>query len=279
MTKNKPSDASDGRFTQRKRPAKPHGRRTAAQLSSTSGPTAFEDKGLEYLHQAGHFDEISFELRSGKEATVYVVDGPKGLLAAKLYADSRVRTFTQDGMYKEGRETSDARMQKVRQNARKFGVPLEQARWIYEEFWQMEHLFLAGVRVPQPIEHAGRVVLMGYLGDEDEAAPRVSDARLEWKVAEGAFEGALEQLVLMLQAGRVHGDFSAFNLLWWEDKVWVIDFPQVAEIGKNPAWRTLLERDVQNLCTSFVKLGVRKDADKVLEDVWKRSGLPGNARG
>ncbi|MBC7646772.1 MAG: hypothetical protein H7095_06630, partial [Pseudopedobacter sp.] len=63
MTKNKPSDAPDGRFTQRKRPPKPQGRRTAAQLSNTSGPTAFEDKGLEYLHQAGHFDEISFELR------------------------------------------------------------------------------------------------------------------------------------------------------------------------------------------------------------------------
>jgi RIO kinase 1 len=267
----------------RKRPAKPQGRRSVEQLKSKETPssgtskskstsktpqTDFEDRSLEALSQAGYFNEIVFELRSGKEATVYVLEGRDGPFAVKLYADSRVRSFQDDSVYKEGRQITDHRFQKLRESSKKLGVPLEQALWIAEEFWQLEELYEAGVRVPRPIVHMGRALAMQLIGNAEEAAPRLADVRLSPEMAAFAFEQSVEQLILMLNLGRVHGDYSAFNLLWWEEKVYVIDLPQVIRISQNAAWKSLLERDVQTLCTSFARLGVRKTPEEILERVW-----------
>lgn len=280
---------SEEKFMDRKRPPKPQGRRSVEQLKTktakatpssgakgatkgaSSKPVAqtdFEDRSLEALSQAGYFNEILFELRSGKEATVYVLEGRDGPFAVKLYADSRARSFQDDSLYKEGREITDHRFQKLRESSKKLGVPLEQALWIAEEFWQLEELYAAGVRVPRPIVHMGRALAMELIGDAEEAAPRLADLRLSPEIAAIAFEQSVEQLILMLNLGRVHGDFSAFNLLWWQEKVYVIDLPQVIRISQNSAWKSLLERDVQTLCTSFARLGVRKNPQEILERVW-----------
>ena len=48
---------------------------------------------------------------------------------------------------------------------------------------------------------------------------------------------AFEQLLVGLRAitatGFAHGDLSAYNLLWWEERSWFIDFPQSIDIAAN----------------------------------------------
>ena len=51
----------------------------------------------------------------------------------------------------------------------------------------------------------------------------------------------------------MHGDLSEYNILYWNDTPYIIDFPQSIDIRTNPYVRDLLERDVRNVCTYFVR--------------------------
>ena len=112
---------------------------------------------------------------------------------------------------------------------------------------------------------AGRTVLMSFVGDELGAAPRLSDVRLSRDEAADAFEQSVRLLISLLKLGKVHGDFSAYNLLWWEGRVIVIDVPQMVEVAENREAAALLERDVRSLCTSLKS--VRADPVEVLARV------------
>jgi RIO kinase 1 len=109
---------------------------------------------------------------------------------------------------------------------------------------------------------------MEFIGDEHgNPAPRISDLKMEKDEAEDAFRQSVQNLKLIVRAGRVHGDYSTFNLLWHEEKAVVIDFPQVIEFKNNRNAYVFLERDVRSLCKSFGKQGVKADAAKVLREV------------
>ncbi len=227
----------------------------------------FDDPGLEELHRIGLLYSIEWQLKTGKEATVYVGRGPDGLCAVKLYVDSRVRGFKNDALYRESRFVGDARVKKAMDQRTDYGVTAQNMLWVGEEFGQLRALYQAGIPVPRPIHTAGNVILMEFIGSEDEAAPRVSDAQLSPEQAESAFEQSLVHLSKMLSLGRVHGDYSTFNLLWWQEKIVVIDFPQVVLLSENPSANAILERDIRGLCRTFKHHGITADPQKVLERV------------
>jgi RIO kinase 1 len=230
----------------------------------------FTDPALNELHERGLIQELLYELKSGKEATVYVAQGNEGLIALKLYVDSRVRSFKNDALYREGRNIDDARIKKAIDQRSQTGVSAQNFLWVGEEFGQLHALHAAGVRTPKPLAHEGGVILMEFIGDEDGAAPRVSDARLTKDEAEIAFSQALEQYARILSTGRVHGDYSTFNLLWWQGECVVIDFPQVVSI-KQPAASSILERDIQGLCRTFTTFGIKKDWQMALQTIRTRA--------
>lgn len=260
-------------FSKRKDRRKPKGRRSVNQLRKKGG---FNDAGLQGLLERGLITELIGELKSGKEATVYLAHGPQGLLAAKLYRDAAVRSFKNDSRYREGRFVGDARVKKAIEQRSKTGVDTQQALWIMHEYTQLWALHNAGVPVPKPVvgpgvddcARAGRVVLMEFIGDDTGAAPRLADLRLSPDEAEEAFSQSVELLKTLLGLGKIHGDFSAYNLLWWQGRVIIIDVPQMIEVHENPNAAELLERDVFSLCRSLKS--VQADPDEVLEQV-KRS--------
>lgn len=257
---------------------KPPRRQTVKKLleDGLKDPKApkFSDPGLQALWEKERFSELLWELRSGKEATVYVVEavrtqGLASLLAAKLYVDSRVRSFKNDALYREGRFISHDRVKKAIDQRSEFGISAQNVLWVEEEYRQLHALHKAGVAVPRPIDHAGNVILMEFIGDGDGPAPRLSEAGLSKNEAQGALEQAIGNLGLMLASGKVHGDYSTFNLLWWEGRVVVIDFPQVVEWDKNPNAMQILERDVNGLCRTFGHLGLHPKGSEVLRKVWQ----------
>jgi RIO kinase 1 len=257
---------------------KPARRRTVSQLHAASDidfrndDRTFIDPGLEELHIRGLLKEVLWQLKSGKEATVYVCEGQTGLVAAKLYVDSRVRGFKDDALYREGRHVGDARLKKAIDQRSDTGISAQNFLWVQEEFMQLHALYAAGVRVPKPLAHEASVILMEFIGNEEEVAPRVADARLSKDQAEFAFADALEQYGRILATGRVHGDFSTFNLLWWQNQCVVIDFPQVVTI-KQPTARAILERDVQGLCRTFSTFGIKKDWQEALQIIQRKARL------
>jgi RIO kinase 1 len=132
----------------------------------------------------------------------------------------------------------------------------------------MKHLREHGVIVPKAIAVNGIALVMEFIGEEDGTpAPRISDLNMDREEAEEAFRQAVQNLKRIVGAGRVHGDYSTFNLLWHEGKAVVIDFPQVMEIKHNRHAKAFLERDVRSLCKSFRKQGVKADEGSVLREV------------
>ena len=264
-------------FAKRKDRRKPKGRRSVTQLRKEGG---FDDAGLQGLLERGLITELVGELKSGKEATVYLARGPQGLLAAKLYRDAVVRAFKNDTRYREGRFVGDARIKKAIEQRSKTGVSAQQALWVMHEYRELWALFEAGLPVPKPVvgpgvddcARAGRVVLMEFIGDETGAAPRLADLRLSAAEAQDAFAQSVALLVALLKLGKVHGDFSAYNLLWWQGRVIVIDVPQTVEVRENKDAADLLERDVTSLCRSLK--GVRADPLEVLAYVQRAAAAP-----
>ncbi len=206
-----------------------------------TGPDAFADPDLRALFDRGSFDRYIGELKGGKEATVYLVARGEQRLAAKLYADIEARSFRDDRIYWEGFYVGDARTAKAMRQGTRAGRRAQQAIWVAREYANLWSLSGAGVPVPRPalgpepsvFAEAGSVVLMEFIGSGDVPAPRLSDARLAPAEAEDAWAQSVALLVALTRLGKVHGDFSTYNLLWHEGRVRLIDVPQMIDIHGN----------------------------------------------
>lgn len=230
---------------------------------------SFTLSDLEELKDKAIVDEIICIIKSGKEATVYLGKSEGELLAVKVYTDLKVRSFRNDSMYRQGRFIGEARVEKAINQGSEFGLNAHQILWVHEEFRQMKFLYEAGIPLPRPIANSGLVIIMEFIGDGDEAAPRISDLDLDKYEAEDAFIQSVKILESIVSSGRVHGDFSAYNLLLLNNKVFVIDFPQVIEVSRNPSAKEILRRDVESLCKSFKKYKIETDADRIFKKLLK----------
>jgi RIO kinase 1 len=108
---------------------------------------------------------------------------------------------------------------------------------------------------------------MEFIGDVDRAAPRLANARLSRADAASAWQQLLASVRALVAAGVVHGDLSAYNLLWWEDELVFIDFPQAVDLAANPSGLDFLHRDVRNVCRYFERRGVEHDPEEVFADL------------
>jgi len=248
------------------------GRQSVTQLVSQAenpGPKAkFANADLNVLSKMGYLDELISGIKAGKEASVYLGRNAEGLVAVKMYTDLRVRSFRRDEAYRAGRYIGDSRIEKAIKQGSEAGLDAHQILWVQEEFRQMKRLHEYGVTVPRAIAINGITIIMEFIGDEDGTpAPRVSDLKLGKAEADEAFRQSVQNLKRIVASGRVHGDYSTFNILWHREKAVVIDFPQVMEIKHNPNANAFLERDVHSLCKSFIKQGVHADEAKILREV------------
>lgn len=224
--------------------------------------------------------DVTRRVKGGKEANVYCCTAHPAsgfdLIAAKLYRPRTLRTLKNDAIYKSGRQLrgEDGKELKGRREklalAQKtnFGKHLDMVWWINNEFSVQQKLFQAGADVPRPIGHNGNTILMEYIGDEQLPAPALNDVTLSRDEAEYLLGKALKNIRLMLDNHFVHGDLSAFNILYWEGEISIIDFPQVVDARKNPHSQLLLERDVKRVCDYFAKFKASSDPEEFSRDLW-----------
>ena len=248
------------------------GKQSVTQLVSrpeNSDPNLkFANSDLNTLSKMGFLDELISGIKTGKEASVFLGRNAEGFVAVKMYTDLRVRSFKRDASYREGRYIGDARIEKAIKQGSEAGLDAHQILWVQEEFRQMKHLAQHGVNVPKAIAVNGISIIMEFIGDKNgNPASRISDLKMEKDEAEEAFRQSVQNLKRIVDSGRVHGDYSTFNILWHNGKAIVIDFPQVIEFKHNPNANAFLERDVHSLCKSFLKQGVHADKAVILREV------------
>lgn len=257
-------------------------------LSMTYQPARFEtiwlNDSLRSFYDQHFISDVLASVKGGKEASVYCCVGgaacPQPLVAAKVYRPRQFRNLRNDHMYREGRavltaegrpvKRSDSRLMRAIGKKTAVGQQVSHTSWLMYEYTTLERLRNAGASVPQPFAVNDNCLLMSYYGEERQAAPTLNGVRLDRREAEGLLEDVLKTVDTMLQHGLIHGDLSAYNILYWEGEITVIDFPQVISTAGNRHAYAVLERDITRVCDYFAQQGVRRDAVQITAELWGR---------
>jgi len=239
---------------------------------------------LGWFYEQGWISDVLRKVKAGKEASVYLcraggqVQAP--LVAAKVYRPRMLRNLKNDQLYREGRTVLDENgkrvldlgMLKAQHKRSVYGEQIRRQSWIAHEFGALQALAAAGGDVPFPYAMAPKAVLMGYLGDEMLAAPTLNTVSLDPQETRPLFERVLKNVDLLLGDGWVHGDLSAYNILYWKGQIALIDFPQVVPARDNRNAYAIFERDLTHLCGYFAAQGLSLHPRRLAAKIWSAHG-------
>lgn len=227
--------------------------------------------------------DIVYEVNSGKEATVFCCtahpDTGQEYLAAKIYRPRMFRSLRNDAIYRYSRVQRDEEGQAEHGNSRRGSAATRKseksraaqvAAWIEYEYQTQRIMYEHGADVPRPFAHIGNTVLMEYVGARDQPALRLSEVILEPEEVQEDFVCILRNIELALIHGRIHGDLSEYNILYWEGKVTLIDFAQAVDPYHNSDVFSLFARDISRICRYFAIYGVESDPDTLAREIWAR---------
>ena len=222
------------------------------------------------FYAEGLITEVLAQLKSGKEATVFLCRAADSrLIAIKRYHDRLRRDFRNRATYLHG-VVIPGRVGRAVANRSEFGIAVAESLWVDREFDTLCKLHAAGADVPEPIAATGRAIAMGCIGDADGCALQLRSARLSPDQARRYLDSLLWNIERFLSVNVVHADLSPYNILVWDDKAWVIDFPQAVDARINENAFTLLARDVDRVCSHFRRYGVEADAPAIAASLWRR---------
>jgi RIO kinase 1 len=257
-------------------------------FNPTYRPSKYEGPWLlsalqKFYHQALITDVLA-QVKGGKEANVYRCAAHAStamqFLAAKVYRPRMFRSLSNDKMYREGRQIltadgnvvkeTDHRIMRAVGKKTAFGAQVSHTSWLMYEYKTLETLHQLGANVPKPLAVSENAILMSYFGDAQMAAPTLSQVELERGEADNLYQQVVHNIELMLRHGMIHGDLSAYNILYWEGEIILIDFPQVTNSRSNPYAQFILRRDVERICEYFSRQGVKTDANAILEQLVQR---------
>ena len=227
-------------------------------------------KSIEPLIEDGLVDEVLRSLKSGKEATVYVVSSGGEIRCAKVYKEVEKRNFRNQTQYQEGRGERNSRRARAMGKGSNYGRKEQESAWQNAEVDALYRLAAAGVRVPQPHGCFDGVLLMELVTDKDGfAAPRLNDVDLTPEQAREYHAFMMMEVVRMLTAGIVHGDLSEFNVLLGADGPVIIDLPQAVNAAGNNHAFSMLERDVNNMADYFGQFAPELLETEYAHEIWK----------
>ena len=226
-------------------------------------------KGLEPLIEDGVIDDVLRSLKSGKEASVYVVRSGSDIRCAKVYKDMGQRSFQARAQYQEGRKVRGSRQARAMGRSTKFGRKEQEAAWKNTEVDALYQLAAAGVRVPAPYGFFNGVLVMELVTDaEGRSAPNLGEVEHSPEQARDFHRFLIGQIVRMLCAGLIHGDLSEYNVLVAADGPVIIDLPQVVSASGNNNARMMLQRDVNNITTTLGRSAPELLTTRYAEEMW-----------
>jgi RIO kinase 1 len=226
----------------------------------------------------GAVDQDLGIIKSGKEADVHVVRrwvpgshtadtaGNSSYMAAKRFRDSDHRMFHRDAGYLQGRRVRRSREMRAMARRTDFGKQMISSQWAYAEFNALGELWSAGLPVPYPVQINDTEVLMEFIGVQGQAAPRLAQTRPEPTLLADLFEQFRVATSELALRGWAHGDLSPYNVLLHDDRLVIIDWPQIVDVIGNPRGPEFLHRDCHNMCAWFVSRGLAVDEEELFGD-------------
>jgi RIO kinase 1 len=225
--------------------------------------------GLQPLIDDGVIDEVLRSLKSGKEATVYVVRTGSQVRCAKVYRDMGQRSFQKRAQYQEGRKVRGSRQARAMSKSTRFGRKEQESAWKNAEVDALYKLVAADVRVPKPYGYFNDVLIMELVTDAaGHPAPRLGEVDLSPELAREYHGFLIRQIVRMLSLGLIHGDLSEFNVLVGPDGPVIIDLPQAVNAAGNNNAFAMLERDVNNIRNTLGRFAPELLETQFAREMW-----------
>ena len=217
----------------------------------------------------GVVSEINGVISTGKEANVYHAisiatnaesdESPQEVhRAIKVYKTSilvfkdREKYVTGEFRFRQGyNKSSNRAMVKV---------------WAEKEWRNLKRIYASGIPCPEPVYLRLHVLGMSFVGDSKGVpAPRLKDVEFTEKSPQRRWRAVYIELVAYMRVlyqvcKLVHADLSEYNVLYQNDRSWVIDVSQSVE-HDHPRSLDFLRMDIKNV-SDFCR---RKDVAVLLE--------------
>lgn len=144
--------------------------------------------------------------------------------------------------------------------------------WCKREFKNLTIAYGAGVSCPKPIAFSENVLVIEFIGENGELAPRLIDVKLENKDTQEIYKFILNEMEKILRAGLVHSDLSAYNILIWS-KPYIIDFSQAVPL-KHQLAPEFLRRDIKNVNSYFKRSNAKiRNEEELFKELSSIAGL------
>ncbi len=202
--------------------------------------------------------DVLFQLKAGKEASIFLADWKGYPILLKAY-----------------------RFWQTAQASKKKNVyaPAKMEALAAKEFDILSLCFKKGMNVPTPIGRVGNYLTMRLIGDGTKPAPQLRNVYLD--DPEAALDTILDQYLIMYRdAHYTHGDLSAYNILWWDDRPWIIDVPQAYKVDvycDMMKVEALLRRDIRNVLSYFAQYRINRNIEHIV-NVFLSEYIPRNLR-
>jgi RIO kinase 1 len=171
----------------------------------------------------------------------------------------------------DGKALRKEREQRAVAKRTKVGLEILQSSWLANEYATLRTLHRVGALVPKPYTVNGNAMLMEYLGERGVPAMTLNHVTLSgYDEAKRLFDLAMDNIRLMLENNVVHGDLSAFNIMYWQGDIRIIDFPQAVNPYRNPHAFKFFARDVERMCQYFEPYGIEAQSNKLARAIWKQ---------
>lgn len=127
--------------------------------------------------------------------------------------------------------------------------------WAEKEMHNLMRIKKYGINCPDVITLKKNMLVMTFIGHNNTAAPKLKNALL----SDAKLFAAYEEVVFIMRklyndCKLVHADLSEYNILWHDEKCWLIDVAQSVEPG-HPSALEFLMRDCDNISTFFTRKG------------------------
>ena len=218
----------------------------------------FTNRAIFKLISQGHFEGLESPISIGKESNVFSAlrkDGTRVMV--KIY---RLETCDFNRMYDYIKD--DPRFGSIKKGKRNIIFT-----WVRREYRNLIKAREANVNVPTPLTFSNNVLVLEFIGIDGFIAPQLKDAVP--KNPKNFFDKIVANMKKLYNAGMVHADLSAFNILNFKETPVFIDFSQCTTLESSRA-KEYIDRDVRNICTFFRKIGLDVNEEKVKREIIKK---------
>ena len=224
----------------------------------------------------GIVSEVNGCVSTGKEANVYhALSEPEDdeatapLHRAIKIHKSRIVVFKDRERY----VTGDHRFQRGFNKGNNRAMVKQ---WADKEFRNLSRVFAAGIPCPRPLYLRLHVILMEFLGDSkgipapklkdivfEDASTDKYDEKIEEKWRDLYLQLLAYMRIMYSECRLVHGDLSEYNVLYHQEKLYIIDVSQAVE-HDHPKSLEFLRIDIKNVNDFFGRRGVDTFVDRTV---------------